>query len=196
MAMTKRAIVAVFFFLGFQPLYAQRPSSPGSANATAIMPVLYISNSIVDNRGNLFIFQASYQKGAFSTRVTVITPSKVTIGPRDYPGSLSTTAVGEKAIYAINTTTTATGTSTTSLIDLVALKLDSTGNLPSTLPTFHLDGYTQIKVVPGQTADLLYLIQTTPLLTPIAIPATQASFVRLVQFDGTGFNDQGKVPLP
>jgi hypothetical protein len=53
-----------------------------------------------------------------------------------------------------------------------------------------------IRVAPLQNADLIYLIQTSPLiLRMIAIPVVQASCVRLVQFDST-FKDLGKVQLP
>jgi len=201
MAIVRNTILAAVLLFWLQPLCnAQRPSSPmDGSTATAIMPIQYISNSVVDNLGNLFIFQSVYQNAAFSTRVTVVTPAKVTIGPHEYPGSFSSIVAGEQALYAIHTTPTSasTGTSRASLIELVALKIGSTGDLPKTLPSLLLDGYADIKMFPGQTVDLLYLIQKSPaILMTTAIPVTLASFVRLVQFSGSEFADLGKIQLP
>lgn len=200
MSIMKTATLAVALFLGLQPLSnGQRPTSPvEGAAAVQTAPVTFISNSVVDNHGNLFIFQTVSQKTTISTRVTIVTPTKTAVGPREYAGVFSSIVVANQAIYAINTTSASTSTgSLTTLITLVALKPGSTGDLPAVLPSFSMDAYAEIRIAPGQSTDLIYLIQTSSaLLRTIAIPVVQANFVRLVQFDGSLFKDLGKVQLP
>ena len=161
----------------------------------------------MDNQGNLVIFQTVSQKLAsplnLVTRVTVVTPTKATIGPYEYTGVFSSVVAGEHAIYAINTmsASTSTGKSSTTLMDLVALTVGSNGDLPTLLPSFSLDANAEIRVAPVQNADwdLIYIIQTSsPIPKMMAIPVIQASFVRLVQFDGSNstFAELGKVQLP
>jgi hypothetical protein len=192
--------------VGLQPFsFAQGVTTAEGPTTAAVISLEFVSDSAVDNQGNLFIFQTVSQKSAalfnLGTRVTVVTQAKAAIGPREYTGTFSSIVAGEQAIYAISTAAAAANSTKGSRSDqmnLVALRLNRQGNLDAVLPTFSLDAFAQIKIVPGQ-PDLIYLIHTSPvLLKAIGIPVVKANLVHLVQFDGsTGtFKDLGEVSLP
>lgn len=194
MGIRKLSMFVAFFLLAFQFVYAQQPAQE-SANASTTAQYPFLSNSVIDGAGNLFLFRPSAFNSVYSTRVTVVTSGGTIVGPNDLSGSFLSIVAGEKAIYAINGTTTGTGSSTKSVIDLVAIKLDSTGKSILLQASIPLDGYVDVKVDPGQTSDLLYLIQTSITATKSTAPVSQTT-VRVVQFNGTSFGTPITVTLP
>jgi hypothetical protein len=194
--------LTLLFCLGLQPFsLAQGVTAAEGPTAAAVISLELISDSAVDNQGNLFIFETVSQKPAallnLGTRVTVVSPAKAVIAPREYTGTFSSIVAGEQAIYAISTAAASNSNkgSHTAQINLVALRLNA-GSLDAVLPSFSLDAFPQIRIAPGQ-PDLLYLIQTSPgVVKAMGIAVAKASRVRLVKFDGSTFTDLGEVSLP
>ncbi len=183
----------MLLFFGLPPLlYAQRPVSPQEPAAIGL-PIA-LSNTIIDSQGNLLRFQIQYTKNTLLTLVSGVTPNKVIVSPRDYPGSMSQIVAGERAIYAVTASPITATTGSSAALNLVALYLDD-GALPAIPPTLPLDGYAEMKIASTPTSDVIYLVQTAiyPYRTP---SATVQGLVRMIAFDGKKFNDLGKVQLP
>ena len=196
MRTTRILTFAVFLFLAFQPsLLAQRP---GSSQESVVLGLpIASSDSVVDNQGNLFLFRTSYTTTkagtSIGTHVTVVTPGKIALAPRDYPGTFSQFVVGAHALYATTPSTASVLLGSSIAPSLAALYLAG-GALPAVPQSLSLDGYYEIKVWPGLSFDTIYLVQS-PVFYPYR--STSASgFVRVVTFDGKNFNDLGKVQLP
>ena len=141
--------------------------NPGFPQGPAVPPFRG-SNSVVDNAGNLVVFDVGrsttgvtvtgLQHSFFTpqTRVTVQRPGTGNVQTVTYDAALQVIGVGSSAIYAIATVYTVSGTTVSSTESLIAIKAGQT--LPpaiSGFPSYALTARTQAK---GDSSDYIALV--------------------------------------
>lgn len=133
-----------------------------TGTVTALPPIAFgFSNSVVDQSGNVLIFDESFvgPMGATTptsltsqTHVIVVSSDGKTISGNNYGGSFQILGVGQNAVYAlVNTFTWGTGTGTGTTVmpvfsrQVVALHVVA-GALPATLPSIDVTSTQEVRL--------------------------------------------------
>ena len=188
-----------------------------------IAPVPYgLSNSVIDHKGRLLIFDVTFDYPTLSPgppvafRLPPTTKTKVTIIENDgtkhdstYSGSFQVVGTGRYAVYAIVTDNALSGTSTQAPV-VITRHVVAVGAPFPTLPAVDLPAGAQIKVsAVGDDAaaapDMIAAVSSSPvpvifpptgIMAPLPSMPTQARSVQMFQFDGISFKALTPTPVP
>jgi hypothetical protein len=220
--MLRRRLIAWFFGLALGlPILASAQSIPPAAadgfavsteqNAITIgsqlLTVGLVGGTVIDSAGNLLVFNYTADisflkpKSNARTEVTLVPYGKPLVkATQEYPFSFASVVAGSKAVYGFVTADTILDPVTKSHTGLVALST-SDGQLPNALQPIPVVSAGELKVVPGQQADLIYVIQSggtmIKALGGLSFEVvTLKKSVHLFLFDGIKLQDLGEVTLP
>jgi hypothetical protein len=221
--MLRRRLIVWFFGLALGlPVLASAQSIPlatgdsftASTDQNAItigsqvLTVGLVGGTVIDSAGNLLVFNYTAgvsilkPKSNARTQVTLVLHGQplVVNDTREYPFSFASVVAGSKAVYGFVTADTILDPVTKSHTGLVALST-SDGQLPNSLQPIPIDSAGELKVVPGQQADLIYVIQSGGMIIKALgglsfDVVTLKKSVHLFLFDGRSFQDLGEVTLP
>jgi hypothetical protein len=166
-----------------------------------------VGGTVIDSAGNLLVFNYTAEisimkpRSNARTQVTLVPYGKPLVkATHEYPFSFATVVAGSKAVYGFVTGDTILDPVTKTKIGLAALST-SDGQLPNTIQPIPVDSAGDLKVVPGQQADLIYVIQSggtmIKALGGLSFDVvTLKKNVRLFLFDGRSLQDLGEVTLP
>lgn len=168
------------------------------------------TQSVVDKDGNLLLIEPSYsfdtelgQAFVPRSRVSIVSFEKLQIASTEYVGYFQGAQTGRKAVYVLASATSAfvLGQSAAPAAALLAINAGALAELPLSLPSHPLQGLGDIKVVPGDPFDTIYVLEQSFFGGPLPLGAANAldSFKRTLQvvhFDGIRFTVVASIPLP
>jgi hypothetical protein len=192
--------------LFFAVLVAVLTCAPAAAAQTTTATSLAPAVINTDSSGNLLVIErraansiagAPVSATGLVTRIVIVPPQNTNTSTVVYSGTMDNFALGERALYAIFTTTS-NGKTTKSL---VAIDGGSTGVLPATLPSaaVTLTGTADVRVVNAISGkDAIYIVQTPPTVRGTTGTTSTASAGRTItyaEFDGRGFSTPKSVTV-
>jgi hypothetical protein len=174
------------------------------------------SYRVIDSVGNLVVFDFGYSTTATTTttttttgrgvrtprdpmtRITVIRPTGAP-ETREYAASFYVVGVGTRAVYAVASTTTTSGTTTT--VDSKLVALNPQVSLPATLAAFTSTALptTRFNVDMGQPDVISILteaIRSSTTTGTTTTTTTSPRTVKVVKFNGTSFDNVSSATLP
>ena len=190
----RRTLLAILL-LAASSLHAQDGS--GLAGPAVIPVPYYPSGSVVDNYGNIIVFDFIYTNPPIlpgqmlpalpaipKTRVSVVPPGGGTVVTQEYSATFQIIGTGQWGVYAIGTVYTLTNNQLSSIRSLVAVDVGSGGvNLP---PDF--SGFPSTPLPPTGDAQLVRssdgLPDTIYSVEPAA-PQVVPRIARIITFNGT-----------
>lgn len=168
------------------------------------------TQTAVDKDGNLLLIEPSYsfdsalgQAFVPRSRVSIVPFGQLQIASTEYVGYFQGAQTGRKAVYVLASATSAfvLGQSATPSAALLAINAGAAAVLPASLPSHPLQGLGDIKVVPGDLFDTIYVIEQSFFGGPVPLGATNSSnsfkrTLQVVRFNGTAFTVVGSISLP
>jgi hypothetical protein len=183
------------------------PEQSAITLGSQIVPVGLAGGTVIDGAGNLLVFDYSADISIFKstskarTQITLVPYGKPLVkATQEYSLSFVAVAAGSKAVYGVVAADAVLDPVTKSHNGLVTLSTND-GQLPSSLQPLPLDSGGELKVVPGQQADLIYVVQSggtvIKFLGGLSFDVvTLKKSVHLFLFDGRALQDLGEVILP
>jgi len=171
------------------------------------------SYRVIDTNGNLVVFDFGYSTTTSTTtttgrgvrtprdpitRITIVRPTGAP-ETKEYAASFYVVGVGNRAVYAVASTTSTSGTTTT--VDSKLVALNPQISLPATLAAFTSTALptTRFNVDMGQPDVISILteaIRTSTTTSTTTTTTVSPRTVKVVKFNGTSFDTVSTATLP